>query len=42
MASNAWLVTTMSAFPASARAFSAKQSAPYGQRAIPRHSGPTR
>ena len=38
MASNAWLVTTMSAWPATARAFSAKHSAPNGQRATPRHS----
>ena len=38
MASSAWLVTTMSARPASARAFSAKQSSPTGQRDAPRHS----
>ena len=38
MASSAWLVTTTSARPASARAFSAKQSSPTGQRDAPRHS----
>ncbi len=38
MASNAWLVTTTSAWPAVSRAFSAKQSVPNGQRAAPMHS----
>ena len=38
MASSAWLVTTMSAWPALSRAFSAKQSVPNGQRATPMHS----
>ena len=38
MASSAWLVTTMSARPASAWAFSAKQSSPTGHSTRPRHS----
>ncbi len=38
IASSAWLVTTMSARPASPRACSAKQSSPTGQRCAPRHS----
>ena len=37
-ASRLWLVTTMSASRARARDASAKQSAPYGQRAAPTHS----
>ena len=38
IASIAWLVTTTSTSDASARAFSAKQSAPKGQREAPMHS----
>ena len=38
MASSAWLVTTMSACPASYRACSAKHSWPNGQRCAPVHS----
>ena len=38
MASSAWLVTTTSTLAAEARAFSAKQSEPTGQRDTPRHS----
>ena len=38
MASRAWLVTTMSARPASSRASSAKHWVPNGQRCTPRHS----
>ncbi len=38
MASSAWLVTTISASPALARAFSEKQSVLNGQRDTPMHS----
>ena len=38
MASSAWLVTTMSAFPAASRARSAKHRVPNGQRCAPMHS----
>lgn len=38
IASSAWLVTTTSTSAAFPRAFSAKQSVPYGQRVTPMHS----
>ena len=38
MASRAWLVTTMSAWPAASRAISAKHCAANGQRWAPMHS----